>query len=186
MNDTQEKTIKKQRVIIIILIIIILLLLSYIAYILGNIGTAPTVSENEPKDIQEIVIADDKKVFTNETEIDIFKTGKIAPTSNGTYLFYIKNPNAFSIKYNIKFLEENKYDINMKYRIKKDGQYVIGNEDKWEDCEKLKINDYIIPKDSYSAYEIEWNWEESDNDTYIGIQEENYYKIFLEIYAEEY
>lgn len=203
-NKRNDKTIRNQRVVIIILVVIILLLLSYMAYKLGNIGDIPTSTGSDTGDIFKIIIqdseetggiiiSDDEQIFNNGTQINIFrhnsdkvKTDKIAPQSTGIYKFYLKNENAFPIYYNIKLTEENTYSINMKFRLKQGDKYLIGNENEWISISDLTTNDILLSSQTYDAFELEWCWFESSNDTYVGTQVESYYKLFMEVYARQY
>lgn len=203
-NKRNDATIKKQRLVIIVLIVVILCLLSYMAYKLGNIGKVPTSSETNTGDIFKIIIqdssetggviiSDDEQIFKNGTQINVFKQNsdkvkndKIAPLSTGTYNFYLKNENTFPIYYNIKFTEENTYNIDMKFRLKQGDRYLVGNEEKWVSIEELNISDIVLASQTYDSFELEWCWFESSNDTYVGTQIESYYKMFMEVYAEQY
>ena len=46
-------------------------------------------------------------------------TDVIAPESSNTYQFVVKNGTEYNLKYKIDFIENNPYQINMKYKLKK-------------------------------------------------------------------
>lgn len=98
----------------------------------------------------------------------------IAPLSSNTYKFIIKNATGYVVDYKLDFLEENQYNINMKYRLRKNGYYVAGNEEEWVSYEKLSVVFENISKGNVDNYELDWKWFESDNDTQIGAVDANY------------
>lgn len=206
-NNIEE--LKKQRNrsrifnIILIIIIIILLLLGYIVGSrIGKIGlksrettTQPEEITQEEKLMPEIEITQDDIDVTKETQLNIFNNEKfngqkiIAPHSKGTYQFYIKNISKSDVKYDIKFTDEMKHFVNMKYKLKMDNIYIKGNADNYVTLDELNLNDIVVLKDSINIFTLEWYWEDDDElDTYVGgkPEEDRYYKLNLEINSEEY
>lgn len=98
----------------------------------------------------------------------------IAPLSTNSYQFVIRNNTTYNVDYSLKFTETNDYKINMKYRLKKNGQYIVGTDDEWVTYEKLNLNYNNITANSNDTFILEWKWHESDNDTKIGSIEANY------------
>lgn len=206
-NNVDE--LKKQRDrsrilnIILIIIIIILLLLGYVVGSkIGKIGlkskettTQPEEITQEEKLMPEIEITQDDIDVTKETQLNIFNNEKfngqkiIAPHSKGTYQFYIKNISKSDVKYDIKFTDEMKHFVNMKYKLKMDNIYIKGNADNYVTLDELNLNDIVVLKDSINIFTLEWYWEDDDElDTYVGgkPEEDRYYKLNLEINSEEY
>lgn len=137
------------------------------------------------------------KVFQNgETEwselkeLDIFKNSyfsdaKIAPGVSGIYSFTIENISDNACVYNINYTEENNYNINMVYKLKKNGVYITGDNNNWVKYDNLDISNINLNANANDIYTIEWKWEDSDNDTKIGETEGANYKMFINVYAQE-
>ena len=107
--------------------------------------------------------------------------GKIAPESSNTYQFVVRNNTKYNIKYNIDFIETNPYNINMKYKLKKNDTYLI---DHYVPASELNINDMTLDSSNNDTYYLEWKWVSSDNDTQIGKTENANYGLKIEIKAE--
>lgn len=136
---------------------------------------------------KEVLVRDDYSIIGSKN-LNIFSTndfvaqGKIAPSSTGQYNFYIKNNNSFSVVYNLSFDEENKNNINIKYKLKKNNKYIV---DKWSDYSKIDdINIYLNSQET-NKYVLEYKWIESLNDTEIGTKKNIDYKLNLNVYAQE-
>lgn len=208
-NMDYEKTIdgllekrKKDRIIkiILIIIIIILLLLSWIlCYRIGKIGyesksviANPEISDEEK--ITIIKVMQEDMQITKDTQLDIFNNSKfngekiIAPNSSGSYKFCISNEAPNDIIYNIKFLDEMNYFINMKYRLKIDNVYIRGNENEYVGIDELNVEDITVLEDSNNIFTLEWCWVNNDKqDTLVGMQKDNqYYTLKLKINADKF
>lgn len=149
-------------------------------------------NDNNDEQNKDIEVSDENQTFGKGQQINIFKhtsknvkNDKIAPLTKSTYRFDIKNGNKFAIKYQIKMSEENPYNINMKYRLKLDGKYIIGDENTWVNINEINTNNLILANESYAKFELDWYWAEGENDTFIGTQIQSKYKVYMEIYAEE-
>ena len=88
--------------------------------------------------IEGVEVFDEKTAYSKKTTLDIFNSStyyvadnKIAPASENSYQFVIRNNNDFNIEYDLDMIEENKYNINMKYRLKLNGVYVAGSDEEW-------------------------------------------------------
>lgn len=196
LNKRQEE--KRKKIILIIIIIILLLLFWMIGYKMGKIGyqieevTANLDGVVDNK-VSMIKVMQGDIEITKETQLDIFNNEKyegekiIAPQSSGKYQFCISNETENDIKYHIKFLDEMRCFVNMKYKLKIDNIYIRGNENEYVDIEELEVNDISVLKNSNNIYTLEWYWEENDAlDTIVGSQEETqYYTLKLEIESEE-
>lgn len=140
-----------------------------------DIPTKPVDPIIEPeKEIGALIEDAENGKYDNTTKLNIFSNpyyeykNIIAPTSTNTYQFIVKNTNDFNIKYDVMMTEDNKYDINMKYRLKLDGQYVKGDKNTWVTYEDLQLEGIKLAGNSQNVYQLEWKWFESDNDTSIG------------------
>ena len=138
-------------------------------------------------------VYDKEKQYAEATPLNIFKhksyytvDGVIAPGSENAYQFIIRNNNKFAIIYDLKMIETNQYNINMKYRLKLNGEYVIGNEKNWVNAQELFFNEVILANNSYNVYTLEWKWFEGENDTEIGTNIESNYQMDIELFASEY
>ena len=134
----------------------------------------------------DIKILDKNKSWNDNENINLFEdseyvvSGKIAPESTGTYQFVIKNSTIYNVKYNLNFDERNNYNINMKYRLKKNNEYVINN---WVTYSKLKQESIKLNKNSSDTYYLEWKWFESTNDNSIGEDINSKYGLSINIKA---
>lgn len=146
------------------------------------------VSEPEP-----VVEPEPNELFARDTEgliglreLYIFKSpyyvvkGKIAPGSNNTYVFIIKNNNDFSVLCDLKIVETNINSINMKYRLKRDYIYIV---DEWKTYDEIKEENILLNSKEMVTYYLEWKWFESSNDTSIGTTSDVEYRLYMEIDA---
>ena len=152
----------------------------------------PTPNNDKKDDEPKITVLDntDKVEWNNEKEIDIFSNTvyemeqKIAPECSNTYEFIVRNSTDYKIKYNIEFKEINKYSINMKYRLRKDNEFVVGDEDTWVSYDELDIENAMSDANTDQIYYLQWKWFSSDNDTSVGTDPDSYYKLTIYINAE--
>jgi len=175
--------------IIYILIIIIIILILLLVWKIGKIGIDERPTSGKIY-VDGIAITEDDIEIEKDTQLNIFNNEKfkgekiIAPHSQGTYKFYIRNKSNRDINYNIKFSDEMKKFVNMKYRLKIDNIYIRGNEEGYTTIEKLDVDNITVPKDSINMFTLEWYWEDNDElDTKVGTSDERYYTINLKIEA---
>ena len=192
LSKKQNKD-KIEKIIMIIIIIILLLMLFLLGNKIGKIGYKE-VSNNPENNITIIKVTDKDTELTKDTELDIFVNEKfngekkIAPRSKGTYKFYVENVTDGNITYNMKFSDEMKHLINMKYRLKIDNVYIRGDENKYINIDELNVEDIIVLKDSINIFTLEWYWADDDSkDTLVGSQKtDEYYTLNLEIDSDNY
>ncbi len=189
MEQKRQFSRESLKKIIYILIIIIIILILLLVWKIGRIGIdeRPTSGKSYT---DGIVVTEDDIGIEKNTKLNIFNNEKfegekiIAPHSQGTYKFYIKNKSNRDINYNIKFSDEMKKFVNMKYRLKIDNIYIRGNEEGYTTIENLDVNNVTVPKDSINMFTLEWYWEDNDElDTKVGTSDERYYTINLKIEA---
>lgn len=189
MEQKRQFSRESLKKIIYILIIIIIILILLLVWKIGRIGIdeRPTSGKTYT---DGIVFTEDNIGIEKDTKLNIFNNEKfegekiIAPHSQGTYKFYIKNKSNRDINYNIKFSDEMKKFVNMKYRLKIDNIYIRGNEEGYTTIENLDVNNVTVPKDSINMFTLEWYWEDNDElDTKVGTSDERYYTINLKIEA---
>lgn len=191
MEQKRQISRESLKKIIYILIIIIIILILLLVWKIGRIGIdeRPTSGKTYT---DGIVVTEDDIGIEKDTKLNIFNNEKfegkkiIAPHSQGTYKFYIKNKSNRDINYNIKFSDEMKKFVNMKYRLKIDNIYIRGNEEGYTTIENLDVNNITVPKDSINVFTLEWYWEDNDElDTKVGTSDERYYTINLKIEASQ-
>ena len=189
MEQKRQFSRESLKKIIYILIIIIIILILLLVWKIGRIGIdeRPTSGKTYT---DGIVVTEDDIGIEKDTKLNIFNNEKfegekiIAPHSQGTYKFYIKNKSNRDINYNIKFSDEMKKFVNMKYRLKIDNIDIRGNEEGYTTIENLDVNNVTVPKDSINMFTLEWYWEDNDElDTKVGTSDERYYTINLKIEA---
>ena len=111
----------------------------------------------------------------SSNEIDIFSNTKtIAPGSKGIYHFNIYNNTKDDVNYNLKFKEDNKFNIDIKYKLKRNDKYIIND--------YIRLNQFIIEEtrldiNKYDTYELDWKWFDSKNDN--KVKNDSFYEIKL-------
>lgn len=154
-----------------------------------------TNTDYEPNlDEDRVVVYDtDAEWDENNYVSNIFKhsykeivSGKIAPGSNNTYKFIVRNLNEFKVKYTINFIEVNVSNINMKYRLRLGNNYIVGSSSHWVDASSLNREFKSLNAKSMDTYYLDWKWFDDDiNDTPIGIDESSKYSLDIKVNAEE-
>lgn len=138
------------------------------------------IKENDMKEVKDNKL----NIFNNE-KFD----GKniIAPHSYGKYQFYVSNISKKDVKYSMKFSDEMKKFVNMKYRLKIDNVYIRGDENNYTTIDNLDVDEIVVLKDSTNIFTLEWYWEDNDSlDTTVGSEKDTqYYKLNLKIQPEE-
>lgn len=145
----------------------------------------------------EMSAGDEQQVWTTETSVDIFdeyykgtkaagtaedttvensgsdEMNLIAPGTEKTYTFWVKNTGEVGIDYEVSF-EENQYggyDIPLEVRVKCGNDYILGDDSSWvsiHELDSLKDEGHLRVK-NYAQYSLEWRWPfETDdaNDVY--------------------
>ena len=118
------------------------------------------------------------KIFTNSMyELE----DVIAPESSNTYQFIVKNGTDYNLKYDLSFIETNPYNVNMKYKLKRNDTYVISE---YVSASELIAQNFYLPINSYDTFYLEWKWVSSSNDTSIGQVGNATYGLKIEVKAE--
>ncbi len=138
----------------------------------------------------DVDVFDKDSSYTYQRELNIFTQvsyyvveGKIAPTSYNSYDFVIKNNNSFNIIYGLEMIETNKFNINMRYRLKKNGKYIVGSEKEYVTADQLHQYNIKLKANKSDTYTLDWKWFESSNDTQIGENVAASYKLDIKINA---
>lgn len=188
----KKKNTKNKIIIVLLIIIIILLLLSFlIGYKMGKIGFGYKQASAEPsQDLSDtILIKENDMKEVTDNKLNIFKNEKfngksmIAPKSYGKYQFYVANISKKDVKYSMKFSDDMKKIVNMKYKLKIDNVYIRGNSENYITIDNLDVDEIIVLKDSTNIFTLEWYWEDNDSlDTIVGSEKDTqYYKLNLQL-----
>ena len=161
----------------------------------GN--TINEYNEEKDKNVIGTVFIDDKGGnYIYQERLNIFTnpafeyTNKIAPGSTNIYHFVVHNSCNSNIKYILEMYEESEYDLNMKYRLKNEDNFVIGSDSKWVTSKELKTEFKKLNMGFSDKYSLEWKWEYDENknhdikDTNAGENMENEYKLNIRFYFE--
>lgn len=116
-------------------------------------------------------------------------TDKIAPGVSNTYDFRVHNETEAAIRYNIEFEEISEYAINMQYRLKREGVYIIGSDSEWVSASELSSAFKDLAIDGVDSYSLDWRWPyesgKDELDTEIGEKMESEYNLGIKINFEE-
>lgn len=158
-------------------------------------STTPNTNGGTPSQSTEIEapnagisIEDSDIIWQSSNSLKIFKNPVyemeevIAPGSSNSYQFVIKNNSECKMTYHLEFQEENDYNINMKYKLKKNGKYISKE---WTTYDKIKESEVVLNYKEKDDYVLEWKWIESDNDTQIGADINSSYKLIVQIVGEK-
>ena len=146
-------------------------------------NTPLVITKSNGEEEGELIVSDNNLTWTTDTNLNIFgeTNAKIAPESSDTYRFEVKNNTSYKIKYNITFTETNPYNINMKYKLRKNNTYLF---DDYVSVSELNASNIIIDSSKSDTYYLEWKWVSSDNDTEVGKAGNATYTLKINIDAE--
>ena len=149
-------------------------------------NTIPVDGDDNSED-DKLIVKDKQITWDGEKKANIFNNSMyyfsdvVAPESSNTYQFVVKNGTDYTLKYNINFVEDNQYHINMKYKLKKNDTYLINN---YVSYNELNISEMTLNANSNDTYYLEWKWVSSSNDTSIGKTPDAYYGLTIKVEAE--
>ncbi len=143
-----------------------------------------------------IVYVDDKNGrYAYQKDIKIFEnaafayTNKIAPGVSNSYNFKVHNETDNAIAYNIEFVEDSEYAINMRYRLKRAGNYIVGSDSEWVSASELVSATKELAMDGVDTYTLDWEWPyesgRDELDTEIGEEMLSEYSLEIKINFEE-
>lgn len=142
---------------------------------------------DEDDEAGKLIVKDEDITWKGTSEVKIFTNSmykledRIAPESSNTYQFVVKNSTNYNIKYQIQFIENNPYSINMKYKLKKNDTYLI---EEYVSANELNLSDAFLNSSENDTYYLDWKWISSDNDTEIGANRDSFYGLKIEVKAE--
>ena len=143
-----------------------------------------------------IVYADDNNGwYVYQRDLKIFEnvafqyTSKIAPGVSNSYDFRVHNTTLKAINYSINFEETSEYAINMHYRLKREGNYVVGDDDTWVSASELISAMKYLSSNSTDNYTLDWEWPYEGGtdvaDTEAGEKMASEYSLGIKITFEE-
>ena len=94
-------------------------------------------------------------------ENDYFDREAILPGMRGEYRFILENCNDYALTYAISCTEENDFDIDIRYRLMRDGNYLAGEEE-YEEIEAFRFEELTIEANSSAFFVLEWYWADDD------------------------
>lgn len=94
-------------------------------------------------------------------ENDYFDREAILPGMRGEYRFILENCNDYALTYAIACTEENDFDIDIRYRLMRDGHHLAGEEG-YEETEALHFEELTIEANSSAFFVLEWYWADDD------------------------
>ena len=162
----------------------------------NNSKTFPTYDEIKYKDVIGTIFVDDNsgnyvyqqnlRIFTNSA---FEYTNKIAPGVSNTYNFVVHNSTNVKLRYYVEMYEESEYSINLKYRLRRNNSYVIGNNNTWVSASELKTEFSKINASASDNYSLDWQWMYDDgkdnDDSVAGENMTSAYKLNIRFYFEQ-
>ncbi len=187
-EEIREKGRKRRRWLWLLLLLLLLFLFGFIFFKIGfNVGkiTKPVTPDPTPQKLIIKITDNDgewkPKTDDNEDEvntINVFSVSTsareyVAPYDHGIYEFDVTNLRNKNIIYNLSLEEENEDKVNIKYKLKKNGEYIIGQSG-WVYYDQVKFDEIPLTAKGTDSYELEWCWVSEDNeqDTKIGLKKE--------------
>ena len=160
----------------------------------GNTVVIPTFNEDK-KVLGNVFVDDVNGNYIYQQKLRIFSnaafkyTDKIAPGVSNSYHFVVHNSTNAKLKYFIQMYEDSEYFVNLKYRLKRNNNYVIGDDNKWVTASELQTEFSNINMSSSDSYSLDWKWEYDDGvdemDTLAGREMDSLYKLNIRFYFEE-
>lgn len=147
------------------------------------------IIEEKTENRDGMIKAFDDVDWTLKSELKIFANplyqfkSIISPGSSNVYKYIVRNSENFKVHYTMKFMENNNDSINMKFKLKKNGEYVIGNSYSWVDIHDKSIENVDLQANSQDEYLLEWKWVDGINDANAGFNQSKY-KLNIGIKAE--
>lgn len=153
----------------------------------------PKFNETTDNEILGTVFASDENGnYIYQQNLNIFNnsafeyTNKIAPGVSNTYNFVVHNSSNSNLKYHLEMYENTEYKVNLKYRLRKNNEYVIGDYASWVSASELQTAFSKIQNHSSDSYSLDWKWfDDDENDTIAGKNMTSEYELNVRFYFEE-
>lgn len=112
-------------------------------------------------------VSDNNGEWTTETHTDIFHTFRydnnlLYPGAGSTYTFKVYNNGEKYDACSIKIEDKNEYKIPLEFKLKRNGEYVIGTENSWHMSPILDTGLYRLR--GTEEYELIWRWQYQNED----------------------
>lgn len=148
--------------------------------------------EKDSKKFGPVFVDDKNGNYIYQQNLEIFNnaafdyTNKIAPGVQNTYHFVVHNSSNLNLKYYIEMYEESEYQVNLRYRLKRNENFVIGNDSTWVTVDELKTKLEYISLGSSDSYSLDWKWFDNENntDTIAGENMRSLYKLNIRFHFE--
>lgn len=202
-NKKEEKKKNKKKLLLLLLLLLLLFLLGWLVFKIGfNAGKSQKpVSPDPTPQRMVIAISDEEGLWKNSNgkggseevnQINVFSVNTsarkyIAPYDKGVYEFDVKNTINKNIVYSLTLEEDNSDKVNIKYKLKKNGNYIMG-EYNWLYYNEIHLEDVLLSSQATDSYELEWSWvsENDELDTKIGLKKDRaLYNITIKVMAVE-
>ena len=155
----------------------------------------PSWGDYVEHELNKIYVDDEEGNYVYHHNLRIFKNpyfefeDKIAPGVSNSYAFVVHNNSEINVRYYVEMYKECNYNLDIRYRLKRNGKYVIGNDSKWVGAEELKTAFKNLNKGQDDRYVLDWKWDyesgKDDVDTYIGENMEDVYKLNVKFHFEQ-
>ena len=194
-NDNKAKKEEKKnnkKWLILLLLLLFLCVFGYLIFRIGfNYGQSKQPVSPKPVPTKFIIkISDDSGDWKKDQKINIFTVAGleyVAPYDKGSYEFNVVNTRTKKISYQLLLEEDNVDKVNIKYRLKENGKYIIG-ESGWVYYNEIALEDIVLNAKETDSYQLEWMWVSENNelDTSIGEKEErSVYSVAIKVIAVE-
>lgn len=133
----------------------------------SNSYSEKTINGKTDTDVDEdgIVYVDDANGwYTYQKSLKIFQNAafqyksKIAPGVSNSYNFKVHNETKNTIRYSMEFEDDAKYAVNMLYRLKRGGEYIVGSDTEWVKANELVSALKFLLNDEVDSYTLDWKW----------------------------
>lgn len=156
------------------LLLIFFLILCFIALILSMLFIDVTKDYIPTLFVTEVGGSE----WTQDEPITVFKNGYyrdsvIFPGMEGEYSFRLENRNPDTLVYTLTFEDVNKYEIDMGYRLRRNGVCISG--EGYVSAAELNPTEYTVDADQSDTFTLEWVWLHNDStDTIAGMENATY------------
>lgn len=191
-KDNQEDKKNNKKWLLLLLLLLFLCVFGFLLFKIGfNYGTDNQIVTPKPKPSKFMIkIEDDSGTWGEDQQINIFTVAEreyVAPYDSGVYEFEVANARNKKISYSLSLIEDNEDQVNIKYKLKKNGEYITGA-NSWVYFQDIQLDDIILKNKKSDMYQLEWMWVSENNelDTAIGKKEERAtYSITIKVVAAE-
>ncbi len=159
--------------------------------IVPNVPSLPIFDETGLNLLGKVYVDDVNGDYVYHQQLRIFNnaafnyTNKIAPGASNTYHFIVHNSTEYGLNYYLKMLEETQYKLNIKYRLKRNDQYILGNDNEWVSASELATESTYLDSGKSDRYSLDWKWFDDDtNDTKAGENMDELYKLKVNLHFE--